>query len=102
MMPQPPATLLATPTLLSPARPHVWQQRLRQNRPRRRQDYHRHHLRWRQPLGLETLPGDKLVVFATKLADGADRTDADYAVVGLTSSGQWTQPSAAAARSSSM
>jgi uncharacterized delta-60 repeat protein len=37
--------------------------------------------------GLGTLPGDKLVVFGSKLADGADRSDSDYVVVGLTSAG---------------
>jgi uncharacterized delta-60 repeat protein len=39
------------------------------------------------PWGLGNLAGDKLVVFATKLADGTNRTDADYVVVGLTNTG---------------
>jgi uncharacterized delta-60 repeat protein len=37
--------------------------------------------------GLGSLAGDKLVVFASKLADGASRTDADYVVVGVTNTG---------------
>jgi uncharacterized delta-60 repeat protein len=37
--------------------------------------------------GMGALPGGKVVVFGTKLADGADRTDSDYVVVGLTSAG---------------
>ncbi len=37
--------------------------------------------------GLAVLPGDKLAVFGTRLADGADRTDADYVLIGLTAAG---------------
>jgi uncharacterized delta-60 repeat protein len=37
--------------------------------------------------GLGSLPGDKIVVFGSKLADGAGRTDSDYAVVGLNNTG---------------
>lgn len=37
--------------------------------------------------GLTLLPGDQLLVIGGKLANGADRTDTDYAVVKLTASG---------------
>lgn len=37
--------------------------------------------------GLTLLPGDKLLLVGGKLADGAGRTDIDYAVVQLTASG---------------
>ena len=37
--------------------------------------------------GLTLLPGDKLLVVGGKLADGAGRTDIDYAVMQLTASG---------------
>jgi uncharacterized delta-60 repeat protein len=37
--------------------------------------------------GLGALPGGKVVAFGTRLADGPDRTDTDYVVVGLTSAG---------------
>lgn len=37
--------------------------------------------------GLTILPGDKLLVVGGKLADGAGRTDIDYAVVQLTANG---------------
>ena len=37
--------------------------------------------------GLGSLAGDKLVLFATSLATGAGRSDADYVLVGLTSAG---------------
>ncbi|MGE0794929.1 MAG: hypothetical protein AB7O29_06220 [Acidimicrobiia bacterium] len=37
--------------------------------------------------GMANLAGDKLAIFGTKLASGADRTDADFALVGLTSAG---------------
>jgi uncharacterized delta-60 repeat protein len=37
--------------------------------------------------GLGNLAGDKIVLFGSKLADGANRNDADFVVVGLTSTG---------------
>lgn len=37
--------------------------------------------------GVASLPGDKLVLMANTLATGAGRSDADYALVGLTSAG---------------
>jgi uncharacterized delta-60 repeat protein len=37
--------------------------------------------------GLGSLAGDRVVVFGSKLADGAGRTDSDFVVVGLTSAG---------------
>ena len=37
--------------------------------------------------GMGALPGGKAVVFGSMLADGADRTDTDYVIVGLTSAG---------------
>ena len=37
--------------------------------------------------GMSNLPGDRLVVLGSRLADGAGRTDSDYVVIGLTSSG---------------
>jgi uncharacterized delta-60 repeat protein len=37
--------------------------------------------------GLGTLPGDKLVFYGSALAIGADRTDSDYVLVGLTNTG---------------
>ena len=37
--------------------------------------------------GLTVLPGDNLLLIGGKLADGADRTDIDYAVVKLTANG---------------
>ena len=37
--------------------------------------------------GMGNLPGDKLIVFAAKLADGLSRTDADYVAIGLTNTG---------------
>jgi uncharacterized delta-60 repeat protein len=38
--------------------------------------------------GLASLPGNRVAIFASKLADGADRTDTDYVIVGLTATGQ--------------
>lgn len=37
--------------------------------------------------GMGALPGGKAVVFGSMLAEGADRTDTDYVIVGLTSAG---------------
>lgn len=37
--------------------------------------------------GLSLLPDDELVLFGTRLAEGADRTDADFVLVGLTKTG---------------
>ena len=37
--------------------------------------------------GLANLPGDKLMLWGSKLADGANRTDADYVALGVTSAG---------------
>jgi uncharacterized delta-60 repeat protein len=37
--------------------------------------------------GMGALPGGKVALFGSKLADGADRTDSDYVLVGLTSAG---------------
>jgi uncharacterized delta-60 repeat protein len=38
--------------------------------------------------GMGALPGGKLAVFGTKLADGADRTDTDYVIATLDGSGE--------------
>ncbi|HBH81671.1 MAG TPA: hypothetical protein DDY39_17740, partial [Nitrospira sp.] len=37
--------------------------------------------------GLTLLPGDKLLLIGGKAADGADRSDSDYAVLKLTANG---------------
>ena len=37
--------------------------------------------------GLANLPGDKLMLWGSKLADGANRTDADYVALGVTATG---------------
>ena len=37
--------------------------------------------------GMGALPGGKLVLFGSMLADGADRTDTDYVLLGVTSAG---------------
>lgn len=37
--------------------------------------------------GLGSLAGDKVVIFGSKLADGADRVDTDFILVGLTAAG---------------
>ncbi|MCC7367328.1 MAG: hypothetical protein IT306_02835 [Chloroflexi bacterium] len=37
--------------------------------------------------GMDAMRGGRIIVFGSKLADGPDRTDTDYVVVGLTSNG---------------
>ena len=37
--------------------------------------------------GMSNLPGDRIVLFGSKLADGAGRTDSDFVLIGLTNAG---------------